>query len=110
MNLKKQKWLGVAIYTPHSQCKSYFIIELTKVLDKCRSNFENIVVLGDFNMEPTNQEMTALMSDKDFIDIIKSNTCSRTSTGICIEPKHFRNTGVIETGVSDHHIITTYFV
>ena len=35
--------------------KVNFFTELTKVLDKCRSNFENIVVLGDFNMEPINQ-------------------------------------------------------
>ena len=50
MNLK-QKWLVVAIYIPPSQYKSYFITKLTKVLDKCRSNFENIAVLGDLNME-----------------------------------------------------------
>ena len=111
MNLKKQKWLVIVIYTPPSQCKSYFITELTKVLDKCRSNFENIVVLGDFNIEPTNQEMTTFMSDNDFINIIKSNTCFKTSTGTCIDliltnkPKSFQNTGVIETGVSDHHLL-----
>ena len=45
MNLKKQKWLVIAIYTPLLQCKSYFITELTKVLDKCRSSFVNIIVL-----------------------------------------------------------------
>ena len=67
MNLKKQKWLVVAIYALLSQCKSYFITELTKVLDKCRNNFENIVVLCDFNMEPTNQEMTTFMSDNDLL-------------------------------------------
>ena len=53
MNLKKQKWLVAAIYTRPPKCKSYVITELTKVLDKCRSNFEKIVVLEDFNMEPT---------------------------------------------------------
>ena len=31
--LKKQKWLVIAIYTPPSQCKNYFINELTKILD-----------------------------------------------------------------------------
>ena len=99
-----------------SQCKSYFITELTKVLDKCRSNFENIVVLGDFNIEPTNQEMTTFMSDNDFINIIKSNTCFKTSTGTCIDliltnkPKSFQNTGVIETGVSDHHLLIFSFL
>ena len=97
MNLKKQKWLVVAIYAPPSQCKSCFITELRKVLGKCRSNFENIVALGDFNMEPTNQEMNTFMCDNDFINIIKSNTCFKISTGTCIDliltnkPKSFQN-------------------
>ena len=67
MNLKKQHWLVVAIYTPPSQRKGYFIKEQTKVLDKCRSNFQNSVVLEDFNMEPTNQVVTTFMTDIDFI-------------------------------------------
>ena len=54
--------------------KSYFIAELTKFLDKCGSDFRNIVVVGDFDMEPTNQIMTTFMADNDFINIIKSNT------------------------------------
>ena len=55
INLKKQKWLVVAIYTPPPQCKSYFITELTKILDKCSGSYENTVILGAFNMQPTNQ-------------------------------------------------------
>ena len=42
INLKKQKWLVVIIYTPPSQCKNYFITELTKILDKYRGSYENI--------------------------------------------------------------------
>ena len=55
-------------------------------------------------MEPTNRVMTTFMSDNDYINIIKSNTCFKTSTGTCIDliltnkPKSFQNTGVIETG------------
>ena len=49
INLKKQKWLVVAIYTPISQCKNYFITVLTKTLDKYRGSHENTVILGDFN-------------------------------------------------------------
>ena len=98
-----------------SQCKSYFITELTKVLDKCRSNFENIA-LRDFIMESTNNEMTSFMSDNDFINIIKSNSCFKTSTGTYIDlvlknkPKSFQNTGVIETGVSYHHVLIFSFL
>ena len=77
---------------------------------------ENIVVLGDFNTEPTNQEMTTFMSGNDFINIIKSNTCFKISTGICIDLiltnklKSFRNTGVIKTGVSNHHLLIFLFL
>ena len=76
----KNKWLVVATYTPPSLLQT----ELTKVLDKCRNSFENIAVAEDFNMEPTNQEMTTFMADNDFINIIKSNTCFKTSVGTCI--------------------------
>ena len=67
-------------------------------------------------MEPTNQEMTTFMSKNDFINIIKFNTCFKISTGICIDliltnkPKSFQNTGVIETDVSDHHLLIFSFL
>ena len=67
-------------------------------------------------MEPTNQEMTTLMTDNDFINIIKSNKCFKTSTvrGIDLiltnKPKGFQNTGVIEPGVSDHHLLIFSFL
>ena len=60
INLKKRKWLVIAIYTPPSQCKNYFITELTKILDKCRGSYENTVILEDFNMQPTNQILKKL--------------------------------------------------
>ena len=61
------------------------------------------------------------MPENDFINIIKSNTCFKTSTGTCIDlilpnkRKSFHNTGVIKTGASDHHhflifsFLKTYF-
>ena len=36
----------------HPQNAKIVIAELTKVLDKCKSNFENIIILRDFNVEP----------------------------------------------------------
>ena len=111
MNLKRQKWLVVAVYTPPSQCKSYFTTELTKVLDKWRGKFESIGVQRDFNMEPTNQEMTSFMADTAFINIIKSDSFFKTSTGTFIDliltnkSKRFQNTAVTETGASDHHLL-----
>ena len=45
INLKKEKWLVIAIYTPPSHCKNYFITKLTKILDKCRGSDENTLTL-----------------------------------------------------------------
>ena len=61
-----------------------------KVLYKCKSNFENIFILVYFNMEPTNRVMPTFMADNDFINIINSITCFKTSTGILKnKPKKF---------------------
>ena len=57
INLKKEKWLIIAIYTPPSQCKNYFLTELTKILYKCRGSYENTIILGNFNMQPINQTL-----------------------------------------------------
>ena len=75
INLKKQKWLVIAIYTSPSQCKNYFITELTKILDKCRGSYEIAVILGDFHIQPTNQILKTFLEDNTFVNLIKSDTC-----------------------------------
>ena len=108
INLKKQKWLVIAIYTPPSQCKNYFLTELTKILGKCRESYENTVILGDFNMQPTNQILKTFLDDNNFVNLIKSNTCFKSKPGSCIDliltnkPKSSQNSVVMKTGVSDH--------
>ena len=98
INLKKQKWLVIAIYIPPSHCKNYFITELTKILDKCRGSYENTVILGDFNMQPTNQILETFLEDNNFVNLIKSNTCFKSKPG------------VMETGISDHHALIFLFL
>ena len=116
INLKKQKWLVIAIYAPSSQCKNYFITELTKILDKCRGSYENTVILGDFNMQPTNQILETFLEDNSFVNLIKSNACFKSKPGSCIDlistnrPKSFQNSGVMETGISDHDALIFPFL
>ena len=116
VNIKKQKWLVIAIYKPPSQCKNYFITELTKILDKCRGSYENTVILEDFNMQPTYQILETFLKDNSFANLIKSNTSFKLKPGSCIDliltnkPKHFQNSGVMETGISDHHALIFSFL
>ena len=70
--------------------------------------YNNQVVSGDFNLEPTNPVMMNFMISQNFINLIKNNTCFK-GTGSCIDliltnRKYcFKNTSSYETGISDHH-------
>ena len=106
----------IAIYTPPSQCKNYFMTELTKILDKFKGSYENAVILGDFNMQPTNQILETFLEDNNFVNLIKSNACFKSKPASCIDliltnkSKSYQNSGVIETGISDHHALIFPFL
>ena len=53
------------------------------------------------------------MAGNDFINAIKQNACFKTSTGtsnLTNKPKPFQNTGVIERGVNNHHLLIFSFL
>ena len=54
INERKQKWLLLPIYRPPHQNQAYFTEQLSQLLESL-SEFENVLILGDFNMEPNNQ-------------------------------------------------------
>ena len=86
------------------------------MLDKCRRSYEKTIILGDFNMQPTNQILKAFLEDNSFVNLIKSNTCFKSKPGSCIDliltnkSKSFQNSGVMETDVSDHHALIFSFL
>ena len=51
MNLKKQKWLVVAIYTPPLQCKSYFITDQRRFWINAAATLKRLlaegIIIGD---------------------------------------------------------------
>ena len=54
INLRKEKWLFVSIYKPPSQSNQYFLDLLGDLLDFYSQDYDNKVILGDFNLEPSN--------------------------------------------------------
>ena len=81
INLNKQKWLAIAIFTSPSQFKNYFITYLTKLLGKCKGSYETTVILGDFNIQPTSQILENCLENNSFVNLIKSNTCFKSKPG-----------------------------
>lgn len=70
---------------------------------------QNTVILEDFNMEPINQILETFLEDNGFANLIKSNTCFKSTPGsytdliLTNKPKNFQNTKIMETGINYHH-------
>ena len=107
INVRKQKWLMLPIYRP-PQNSGYFVEEISKLIDKC-SRYENVIVFGDFNLEPGGKALSSIIQDHDLYNMIKKPTCFKSSNGRCIDliftnRKHsFMHSKSFETGFSDHH-------
>ena len=67
------------------------------------------MILGDFNLEPTDPKISNFLEINDMTNIIKSKTCFKSKSGSCIDliltntPKNIKNKGTVETGLSDFH-------
>ena len=57
LNLRKGKWLFVSIYKPNLQNNQYFVSSLSDLLHFYSNEYDNKVVLGDFNLEPSRPGM-----------------------------------------------------
>ena len=108
INLRKEKWLFVSIYKPPSQSNQYFLDLLGDLLDFYSQDCDNKVILGDFNLEPSNPSIASFMNNPNLFNLVKSNTCFKDE-GLCIDliltnrKYFFKNTCFFEIGLSDHH-------
>ena len=84
LNLRKDKWLFVCIYKPPLQNNQYFVSILSDLLDFYSNEYDNKVVLGDFNLEPSSPSMLSFMDSQNFVSLIKNKTCFK-GTGSCID-------------------------
>ena len=107
LNRRKDKWLFVSIYKPPLQNNQCFFSILSDLLDFYSNEYDNKVVLGNFNLEPSNSSMVSLMDSQNFVSLIKNKTCFK-GTGSCIDlmltnrKYSFKNTSSYETWLSDH--------
>ena len=57
INLRKQKWISLGIYRPPSLNEKYFFDHLCRVVDYYSRKFERLVIMGDFNCEPSDEHV-----------------------------------------------------
>ena len=111
LNLRNHKWLLVSTYRPPNQCPEYFVKYITQTVSKL--NYDNVVILGDVNLEPNNNQLEPLRTDLDLHNLIKEPTCFKSiDNPTCIDhiwvnqKNRFINSNTFETGLSDFHKMT----
>ena len=98
----------ISIYRPPSHNSEYFLNNLTKMIDLFADTYDNYLIMGDFNMEPSDPPLKAFLNSNNLYNLIKSNTCFK-GKGSCIDlfltnrKYSFKCSDSYETGISDHH-------
>ena len=86
----------------------YLFSILRDLLNFYSNEYDNKVVLGDFNFKPSSPSMLSLMGNQSFVSLIKNKTFFKR-TGSCIDliltnrKYSFKNSSSYETVLSDHH-------
>lgn len=110
IRINNQKYLIIAAYHPPNQSDPEFIGSLSSALNVYIKDYENIIILGDLNMEKSNTHLDDLMTNFNLDPLIKEPTCFKSiNRPSCIDhiltnKKHqFFNSMAIENGISDFH-------
>ena len=111
INLRKQKWLIIGIYRPPSKNLNNFLNHLSRITDFYSSKYDRMIIMGDFNAEPTNEHVQNFCDSFKLFNLVKENTCFKGPPKcydlILTNMKHnFMNTKAITTGLSDCHKMT----
>ena len=113
INLRKKKWLLSVSYNPHKALIGKHLQAVGKNLDLCSGSYENVVIMGDFNTEPTESAMGEFMNIYNQKNLIKGPTCYKNpGKPSCIDliltnkSRSFHSSHINETGISYFHKMT----
>ena len=113
INLRKTKWLVFGGYNNHKSNINNFLENIGDILDHHICKLENLLLLGDFNCEITENPLKIFCDTYNLQNLVTEPTCYKNplnpSSIDLILTNHsrlFHNTIVLETGLSDHHKMT----
>ena len=105
----KRRWLFIGMYKPPSQSDREFTNRLSSIIDYYSPKYENLILIGDFNLSIENQHLDALIQAYNLNNLINKPTCFQSNTPTCIDliltnkKDLFKLSNTFETGISDHH-------
>ena len=109
VNVQSSKWLFMGCYKPPSQNEEFFISNLSKTINAFSTKYDNILLMGDFNLTIENKHLEELLSLFNIKSLISSPTCFQSINPTCIDliltnqEDLFSNSNTCEVGISDHH-------
>ena len=71
--------------------------------------YENVMLIGDFNLPAENKNLEVFMNTFDLESLIKKPTCFQSTSPSCIDliltnkTKFFKNSNVLKVGISDQY-------
>ena len=104
-----QKWLLLGLYKPLNQKTSDFIQNLSLILDLFLKNYDNVTIIGDFNLSSDDVPFESFLQAYSLTTLIKETTCFQSSNPSCIDliltnqKNMYKLSNAFETGISDHH-------
>ena len=112
LNLRNSKWLVNCSYNPHKNSIGNHLDKISESLDLLSSDYEKMVFLGDFVTDDEHL-MKSFCENYDLKNVIRQPVCYKNpSDPVCIDliltnvPCNFQSTCVVETGLSDFHLMT----
>ena len=110
ISIRKKNWLLCCSYNPHKSNISTHMHHLSKGLDIYMNKYDNILFLGDFNSETSENYLNDFCNVYNLRNIVKEPICFKNPENpSCIDlfltnrPRCFQNTVAVETGISDFH-------
>ena len=123
VTISKKTWcITLAERPPRNDNKIMFFNESSLSLNQCVNKYDNIIVMGDLNIDISNKRKGNNKFLADYCDtfslqnIITGKSWHKSSTDISIDlmltnrPRSFHKTSIFETGISNHHkLILSFF-
>ena len=75
IRVRKIRWLIMGGNNPNKECISYFLSHVSRELDKLLANYENFLILGDFNSVTSDKSMRDFCEMYDLINLINEAIC-----------------------------------
>ena len=103
------KWLFLAVYKPPNLNNIEFLKRIGAILDYYSQKYDNITIIGDFNIAKENTHLQSMIQAYNLNNLIKEPTCFQSNNPSQIDliltnqKSMYTFSNTFETGLSNHH-------